>query len=92
MFNGSMDQTSKICRNFLEQIKENISSIISSPYIFIFEYKTNNICKAPPEQHKKLLKKNITKTYKKSTKRIEKSINFEVKNMAKKLNLVESKE
>ena len=49
MFNESMDQTSKIWRNFLKQIKEDISGIISSPDVFIFEYKTNDICKIPPE-------------------------------------------
>ena len=76
-------QTSKIWRNFQEQMKEDISSINSSPDVFIFEYKTNNICKAPPEQYKKLLKDNVTKTYKKSTKRIKKSINLEAKNIAK---------
>ena len=38
---------------------------------------------------KKLLKENVTKTYKKSTKLIEKSINLEAKNIAKKLDLVE---
>ena len=57
-------------------MKEDISSINSSPVVFIFEYKTNNICKAPPEQYKKLLKENITKTYKKSTKRLKKSNNL----------------
>ena len=67
-------QTSKIWRNFKEQRKEDISSINSSPDVSIFEYKTNNICRAPPEQYKKLLKENATKTYKKSTKLIEKSI------------------
>ena len=82
-------QTSKIWRNFQEQMKEDISSITSSPDVFIFEYKTNNICKIPPEQYKKLLKKNATKTYKKSTKHIEKSINLEAKNIAKKLDLIE---
>ena len=45
-------------------MKEDISSINSSPDAFIFEYKTNNICKAPPEQYKKLLKENVTKAYK----------------------------
>ena len=67
-------QTSKILGNLQEQMKKDISSINSSPDVFIFEYKTNNICKAPPEQYKKLLKENPTKTYKKSTKLIEKSI------------------
>ena len=42
--------------------------------VFIFADKTNNIYKAPPKQYKKLLKENVTRTYKKSTERLEKSI------------------
>ena len=70
-------------------MKEDISSINSSPDVFISADKTNNIYKAPPEQYKKLLKEDVTKTYKKSTERLEKSVNLEAKNIAKKLDLVE---
>ena len=70
-------------------MKEDISSINSSPDVFIFADKTNNIYKALPEQYKKFLKENVTKTYKKSTERLEKSINLEAKNIAKKLDLAE---
>ena len=38
--------------DFQEQKKEDISSINSSPDVFIFADKTNNIYKAPPEQCK----------------------------------------
>ena len=75
--------------DFQEQMKEDISNINSSPDVFIFANKTNNIYKAPPEQYKKFLKENVTKAYKKSTERLEKSINLEAKNIAKKLDLVE---
>ena len=61
------------------QMKEDTSSINFSPSDFIFADKTNNIYNAPPEQYKKLLKANVTKTYKKSTERFEKSINLETK-------------
>ena len=50
--------------NFQKQLKKDISSINSSSNIFIFADKTNNIYKATPEQYKKLLKDNVTKTYK----------------------------
>ena len=73
-------------------MKEDISSINSSPDVFISADKTNNIYKAPPEQYKNLLKENVTKTYKKSTERLEKSINLEAKNIAKKLDLAEGVE
>ena len=75
--------------DFQEQMKEDISSINYSPDVFIFEDKTNNIYKARPEQYKKLLKENVTKTCKKSTEHLEKSISLEAKNIAKKLNLAE---
>ena len=47
--------------DFQEQMKEDISSINSSPDVFIFADKTNNICKALPEQYKKLLKVKLQK-------------------------------
>ena len=75
--------------DFQEQMKEDISSINFPPDVFIFPDKTNNIYKAPSEQYKKLLKGNVTKTYKKSTERFEKSINLEAKNITKKLQLAE---
>ena len=75
--------------DFQEQMKEDISSINYSPDVFIFEDKTDNIYKARPEQYKKLLKENVTKTCKKSTEHLEKSISLEAKNIAKKLNLAE---
>ena len=61
-------------------MNEDISSINSSPHVLLFVDKTNNIYKTPPEQYKKVLKKNVTKIYKKSTERLEKPINLETKN------------
>ena len=66
-------------------MKENVPSIKSSPDVLIFAEKTNNIYKATPEQYKKLLKDNVTKTYKNSSYFLEKSINMEAKHIAKKL-------
>ena len=63
--------------DFQNQLKENVPSINSSPDVLIFADKTNNICKATPEQYKKLLKDNVTKTYKNSSYFLEKSINME---------------
>ena len=42
----------KLTDDFQEQMKQDISSINSSADVFIFADKTNNIYKAPPEQHK----------------------------------------
>ena len=70
-------------------MKEDISSINSSPDVFIFAVKTNNIHKTPPEQYKKLLKENVIKTCKKSTEHLEKSISLEAKNIANLVEIVE---
>ena len=55
--------------------------------MFIFADKSSNIYKAALREYKKLLKDNITKSYKKSTDRLEKAINMEAKNIAKKIQL-----
>ena len=56
-----------------------ILNIKSSPDVYAFGGKTINIYKLHPQDYTKLLHKNITKSYKKSTIRLEKSINLEAK-------------
>ena len=69
----------KLNDNFQEKMKSDISGIKSSPNVFIVADKTSNIYKAASREYNKLLKDNITKSYKKSTDRLEKAINMEVK-------------
>ena len=73
--------------SFQEEIESDISEIKSSPNVFIFEDKSSNIYKAALREYKKLLKDNITKSHQKSTDRLEKAINIEAKNIAKKIRL-----
>ena len=57
---------------------------------FTKEYKHGNFTnmyEVSPTEYKKLLHDNITKTYRKSTPRLEKAINMEAKCIAKKINL-----
>ena len=68
-------------------MKSEISEIKSSPNVFIFADKASNIYKAAPREYNKLLKDNKTKSYKKSTDCLEKAINMEAKNIAKKFQL-----
>ena len=68
-------------------MKSDVSDIKSSPNVFIFADKTNNINKAAPREYNKLLKDNIRKSYRKSTDLLEKAINMEAKNIAKKIQL-----
>ena len=78
----------KLNDSFQEKMKSDILDIKSSPNVLIFADKTSNIYKAAPQQYNKLLKDNITKSYKKSMDRLEKAINMEAKNITKKFNLV----
>ena len=68
-------------------MKEDVAHIKSSNDILIFADKTNNLYKTSEEEYKKLLFNNITKSYRKSTKRLEKAINMEAKHISKKLEL-----
>ena len=78
----------KLNDNFQEKMKSDILDIKSSLNVLIFADKTINIYKATPQEYNNLLKDNITKSYKKPTNRLEKAINMETKNIAKKFNLV----
>ena len=70
---------------FQQTMKEDMAQIKSSHDVFILADKTNNLYQSLPEEYKKLLFTNITKSYRKSTKRLEKAINMEAKHISKKL-------
>ena len=53
----------------------------------MFVDKTTNLYEIPPNDYKQLLHRNISKTYKQSTKRMENAINMEAKNTAKNIKL-----
>ena len=65
-------------------MKSSIFDIKSSPNVLIFRDKTSYISKDAPKEYNKLVKDNITKSYKKSMGRLEKAINRETKSIAKK--------
>ena len=64
-------------------MKEDISKIKTSTNVFVFADKTTNIYEVTPQKYNKFLKENITKTYKKTSERLEKAINLEAKEIAK---------
>ena len=72
---------------FKKKMKSDILDIKSSPNVLIFADETSNIYKTAPQEYNKLLKDNI-KSDEKSTNHLEKAINMEAKNIAKKFNLV----
>ena len=67
---------------FQRKLKADISKIRNSKDVYIFADKTTNIYTMPPEKYNKLLKENVTQTYKKAPIKREKSINLEAKSIA----------
>ena len=55
--------------------------------MLVFADKSSNIYEMSLEEYNKLLKENITKTYKHAPPKLEASINFEVKHIASKIAL-----
>ena len=77
----------RVRNDFQQKMKQDIAQIKSSNDVFIFADKTSNLDKSSPEEYKNLLFNNITKSYRKSTNRLEKAINMEAKHISKKLEL-----
>ena len=74
---------------FQEELKEDLSKIRKSRNMFVFADKTNNVYEMKSEDHEKLILENITKTYQKAPKKLEKAINLEPKSITKSLKLAD---
>ena len=61
----------------------------ASPSIYVPADKTTNLYKLPPDSYKKLLKDNVTATYRKTDPSTTSDINREAKNIATKLDLAD---
>ena len=72
---------------FQRKLKQDVDNIRKSDKVYVFADKTSNIYTMSPEQHNKLLKENVTKTYKKAPILLESSINLEAKNIAETYNV-----
>ena len=72
---------------FQQKLKADIYEIKKSTDVFVFADKTSNIYKMTPQEHKKLLKENVTKTYKKAPTKAETATHLEAKCIATNLNL-----
>ena len=71
--------------DFQQKLVTDIADLKQSKNIFVFADKTSNIYKMSTEQHEKLLGENVTKTYKKASPMLQRSINLEAKHIAKKI-------
>ena len=67
---------------FQNEMKDDIIKIKSSLNVLIPADKTTNMYKQTPKEYKKLLRNNVTKTYRKAPPRLEKAINLEPKEIA----------
>ena len=52
--------------SFQKKLRADRTEIKNSRNIYVFADKTNNVYKIPTSEHNKLLKENVTKTYKKA--------------------------
>ena len=73
---------------FQTKLKADIQEINESKNVLVLADKTNNIYEIEVDNYKKLLRDNITTTYKKAPKKIETAINSEAKHIAQKLNIL----
>ena len=69
---------------FQERLKQDIKKINASDKVLVFADKTRNINGLDKEQHKKLLRENISKSYKKSDKQSVDMVNQELKDITAK--------
>ena len=73
--------------SFHRELSDDIRKIKSSPNVFVFADKTNNIYEMSKDHHQKLLHDNVTKTYQKAPPKLEASINMEAKSISTKLKI-----
>ena len=73
--------------DFESKMKHDFLKIESSPNVFVFADETTKPYEIPPDDYKRLLHENITKAYKKSTKRLEITIKMEAKHITANIKL-----
>ena len=77
----------KVKSNFQMKLSNDVKNTKKNPKLLIPADKTNNLYELTTEEYNRLLFKNISKTYKKSTVSPIDAINTEAKAIAKELNL-----
>ena len=71
--------------NFQRQLSEDLRSIKNSDKVYVSADKTRNMYGITPQEYEKLLKENVTKTYKKTDTRMVNEVNSEACKIAEKL-------
>ena len=80
----------KHARNkFQDDLKRDVERINSSKKVLVFGDKTRNLYELEKKEYEKLLRENITKTYRKTDDQTEDNINHEIKQITTKLGVNE---
>ena len=74
--------------SFQKKLRAGITEIKDSRNIYVFADKTNNVYRMSTSEHNKLLKENVTKTYKKGLEKLQKSMYLGANSIAARLKLV----
>ena len=77
----------RVNNDFQSKLKDDIKKISSSNNVFVFADKTANMYELSKDQYDKLLRDNITSTYRKTNDSIIKSVNKEANGIAVKLGI-----
>ena len=86
MFQLVENVTFKQVRNaFQDKLRRDVKSINSSKKVLVFADKTRNLYEMDKGQYEKMLRENITKTYRKADDKTEENINHELKHITNKL-------
>ena len=86
MFQLVDNVTFKQVRNaFQDKLKRDVKCINSSKNVLVFADKTRNVYEMGKDQYEKLLRENITKTYRKADDSTEENIGHELKDITNKL-------
>ena len=80
-------QFRNVSNPFLNEMDNDLKKIKSSPNIFVFADKTRNIYETSAENYNKILKENVTKSYKVSTNDVLEDINSDLSEIANDLSV-----
>ena len=70
---------------FQDKLRRDVKRINSSKKVLVFADKTRNVYEMGRDQYEKLLRENITKTYRKADEKTEEDISHELQNITNKL-------
>ena len=80
-------QFRKVSNEFLDNLNSDLRKVKSSPNVFVFVDKTRNVYETSPENYRKIVTENITKTYKIAEHGVLDDINNDLKHIADELSI-----